>query len=72
MKKWGWIFLGFLLFTVSAPPPLFAQETASSAELSDIISKLNKISDKQDKILAELEAIKSELNIVKIRTTLNS
>ena len=54
----------FGIFTSAA---LFADETASL----EVISKLNAISDKQDRILAELAAIRSELNVVKIRATLN-
>ena len=64
MKKWTWILFGFLLFAVLTPSALFADE-------SEVLAKLKTISDKQDTILAQLEAIKAELNIVKVRTSLN-
>ena len=38
---------------------------------SDVVVKINAILEKQDKILKELAEIKSELNVVKVRTTLN-
>ncbi len=61
MKKWLWVLLGFSLLAV-APPALADDE---------VMTKLKTIAEKQDKILSELAEIKSELNIVKIRATLN-
>ena len=64
MNKWVWIILGFSAFGIFAQTSVYADE-------AEILAKLNAISDKQDKILAELESVKSELNVVKVRTTLN-
>lgn len=46
----------------------WAQETGSD---SDISKKLDEISDAQKTILREIEAIKEELRVIKIRITQN-
>lgn len=62
MKKFAWILLIAAVSVPFAPQALFADGAA-------VESKLQEISKKQDRILAELEALKSELNIVKIRVS---
>ena len=58
------LILGFSLLAVFSSGIAFADET-------EIMEKLKTISDKQDQILAQLESIKTELNIVKVRATIN-
>ena len=58
------LILGFSLLAIFSSGVAFAGET-------EIIEKLKTISDKQDQILAQLENIKTELNIVKVRATIN-
>ncbi len=41
------------------------------AEDGELSSKLEEIADNQKRILAEIQAIKEELNIIKIRITQN-
>ena len=64
MKKLSFIAAAILIFG-------FFSQTPLSADESDVQSKLKLISEKQDRILAELDEIKAELKIVKVRTTLN-
>jgi hypothetical protein len=67
MKKWVRVFCGISLFVAMTQGMLHADEALSQ----EVMAKLKSIDEKQDKILSELESIKSELNVVKIRTTLN-
>ena len=67
MKKIILGVFGLFLMGVFSQNPAFAEDTVTP----EMVYKLNSISEKQDKILAELENIKTELKIVKIRTTLN-
>ena len=64
MKRFAWMlaFLGVMLF---AAPGLFAEEDDDAGEMQ----LLKDISAKQDQILSELEAVKMELNVVKIRVS---
>ena len=63
MKKFT-IVLAFISIIAGISISNLLAEDASSAH---IMHKMKEISEKQDRILAELEAIKTELNIVKIR-----
>ena len=64
MKRFAWM-LAFLGVTLFAAPGLFAEEDDDAAEMQ----LLKDISAKQDQILSELEAVKTELNVVKIRVS---
>ena len=55
------VLMGFFSLSVS-----FADDISPA-----MMSKLDAISAKQDQILSELASIRTELNIVKVRTTLN-
>ena len=63
MKKFRFIFIFTVMVATFSASNIFAEEINSS----DVMSKMREISEKQDRILAELETIKSELNVVKIR-----
>ncbi|HTL70546.1 MAG TPA: hypothetical protein VL404_04555 [Candidatus Eisenbacteria bacterium] len=47
---------------------LFAEDAVGST----VLEKMQQVLDKQDQILARLDALQEELRIVKVRTTLNS
>lgn len=63
MKKLA-VILAFVSVTAGVSVSDLLAEDAGSAH---VMYKMKEISEKQDRILAELEAIKTELNIVKIR-----
>jgi hypothetical protein len=65
MKKIARVLLLVMALMPLASPALFADE----AEMAGVGEKLKEIIEKQDQILAELETLKSELDIVKIRVS---
>ena len=67
MNKLTVCMLGLFLLGGVFLGPLFAEEV----NVSELTSQLKAISDKQDQIITTLAEIKNELNIVKVRTTLN-
>lgn len=58
----------FILFNVYSLP-LVSAETSAPADSGSIMSKLDKIEANQTEILKQLEDLKSELQIVKIRVS---
>ena len=64
MNKWIGCVLGLLMLGIFSSNVVWADE-------GEVLAALKTISGKQDQILADLENIKTELNIVKVRTTLN-
>ena len=66
MKKISLAVLFTVLMGFFSLPVSFADDISPA-----VMSKLDAISAKQDQILSELASIRTELNIVKVRTTLN-
>lgn len=62
-----YLFMVFLIGAAAFLQPVFSQ---ADQEISgDVSAKISKIEQNQEKILQVLEEIKTELQIVKVRTT---
>ncbi len=61
-KKVFFVLAAFIFFTITFTPLLFAQDAGT-------YHKLNEVLENQKKILSDLDEIKKELTIVKVRAT---